>query len=111
MSPLEIERNQLQNELEVLRRTSDQRLDRIEKKIDQLSDAMVTLARAEEKLIGIEKNNINLVDRINRHSEKIDNLESQLDEARNTISIMTKGMYLILSSFIVTIASKVIGVF
>ena len=91
----ERDQQQMQNDIELLRRTSDSRLERIEKKIDQLSDAMVTLARAEEKLIGIEKNNQVLYDRMNRHSEKIDQLEAQVDENSNTIAIMTKAIWLL----------------
>jgi hypothetical protein len=34
------------------------RLDRIEEKIDKLSDAVVSIARAEEKLAGLESLNI-----------------------------------------------------
>ena len=48
------------------RETQSQRLDRIEDKIDKLSDAMVSLARAEEKLIAIEKNNHSSLERMNR---------------------------------------------
>jgi len=37
------------------RETQTSRLDRIEEKIDKLSDAMIALARAEERLIAIER--------------------------------------------------------
>ena len=45
----------------------NQRLDRIESKIDTLSDAMIQLARAEEKLSNIESNTRNQYERLNRH--------------------------------------------
>jgi hypothetical protein len=35
--------------------SDDQRLDRIESKIDKLSDAMITIARVEEKMINMEQ--------------------------------------------------------
>ena len=57
------------------RETQSQRLDRIEDKIDKLSDAMVSLARAEEKLIAIEKNNHSSLERMNRFSQKLDDIE------------------------------------
>ena len=43
----------------------DDRLSRIEEKIDKLSDAMISLARAEEKLLSIETSNQNQYKRIN----------------------------------------------
>ena len=49
----------------MVKETQAQRLDRIEDKIDKLSDAMVSLARV-EKLIAIEKNNHSAVERMNR---------------------------------------------
>lgn len=103
----EIDKQQMQNDIEVLRRMSDSRLERIEKKIDQLSDAMVTLARAEEKLIGMEKNNQIIYDRLNRHSEKIDHLEATCDDNANTIAIMTKGMWLLFGTAVMAIVSRV----
>ena len=71
------------------RRRDDGRLDRIEKKIDQLSDAMVALARTEEKLVSIEKNNSAAYDRLNAHGRKLDEIESRLvkqESQMNTIS-------------------------
>ena len=42
------------------------RLDRIEDKIDKLSDAMIDLARAEEKLINFERSNQQLLARVDK---------------------------------------------
>ena len=44
----------------------DDRLTRIEEKIDKLSEAMISIARAEEKLIAIETAHQNQYKRINR---------------------------------------------
>ena len=62
------------------RETQSQRLDRIEDKIDKLSDAMVSLARAEEKLIAIEKNNHAGIERMNRFSQKLDDIEKKVEQ-------------------------------
>lgn len=51
------------------------RLDRIENKIDSLSEAMISLARAEERLIAIETTNNQQYERVNRLSTKIDAVE------------------------------------
>ena len=73
--------------------TQTQRLDRIEEKIDKLSDAMISLARAEEKLIAMEKSNHAHYERMNRFSEKLDNIEKQVDENARTVKIINTIMY------------------
>ena len=74
------------------------RLDRIETKIDQLSEAMISLARAEEKLIGMEKNAQNAYERLNRHSEKIDELDGTIKEMSARQELMMKFMWLIVTA-------------
>lgn len=66
------------------------RLDRIETKIDKLSDAMISLARAEEKLIAIEKNNHSNYDRMNKFSMKLDDIERKVNENAHTVGIINK---------------------
>jgi len=68
----------------------ESRLDRIERKIDDLSEAMISLARAEEKLTSIEKNNFASYERMNRFSRKLDNLEKMVDNNTRTVSIITR---------------------
>ena len=69
---------------------SDQRLDRIEEKIDKLSDAMVSLARTEEKILNMEMNHKNQYERMNRFSEKLDNIERKVEENAHTVSIINR---------------------
>ena len=47
------------------------RLDRIEEKIDRMADAMISIARAEEKILAIEQKHSAQYDRINKLSEKM----------------------------------------
>lgn len=70
--------------------TQAKRLDRIETKIDKLSDAMISLARAEEKLIAIEKNNHSNYDRMNKFSLKLDDIERKVNENAHTVGIINK---------------------
>lgn len=81
------------------------RLDRIEEKIDKLSDAMISLARAEERLISIETNNANQYERINKMSLKIDNLQSEVDKAKYTNRAISKLFWVILASISGTLAA------
>jgi len=89
--------------------TQNQRLDRIEEKIDKLSDAMISLARAEEKLIAIEKNNHAHYERMNRFSEKLDHIEKQVDENARTVKIINAVMYALIVAVIGGIANTFIG--
>lgn len=70
--------------------TQAKRLDRIEEKIDRLADAMIALARAEEKLIAIEKNNHANMERMNRFSMKLDDIEKKVDDNARTVLIINK---------------------
>lgn len=87
------------------RETQADRLNRIEEKIDKLSEAMIALARAEEKLVAIEKNNHNNFDRMNRFSQKLDDIEKKVDDNARTVSIINKVVYLISVAVIGTIVN------
>jgi hypothetical protein len=88
------------------RETQTQRLDRIEEKIDKLSDAMISLARAEEKLIAIEKNNHANFDRMNRFSQKLDDIEDKVIDNTRTINVITKMFWLVIGAASVAIATE-----
>jgi|TARA_R110000744_G_scaffold31088_1_gene73331 phage shock protein A len=70
--------------------TDDNRLDRIEQKIDKLADAMVSLARTEEKILAMEENHRNHYERMNRFSQKLDAIEIKVNENAHTVSIINK---------------------
>jgi len=70
--------------------TQVKRLDRIEEKIDKLADAMVTLARTEEKILSIEKENHNHFERMNRFSEKLDTLQRTVDDNARTVLLINR---------------------
>lgn len=75
----------------------DSRLDRIESKIDDLSKAMISLARAEEKLTSIEKNNYASYERMNRFSRKLDHLEKIVDDNARTVAFITRLFWIAMS--------------
>lgn len=77
----------------------ESRLERIEQKIDKLSDAMIDLARAEEKLINIEKQNNQHFERMNRFSARMDELEDEVTEQGKTVKVM---------QFVLSIATTVV---
>lgn len=66
------------------------RLDRIEEKLDKLGDAMISIARAEEKLIAMEQKHAAQYDRMNRFSEKLDSIEKTVQQNTNTVDLYNK---------------------
>ena len=76
--------------------TQSARLDRIEEKIDRLSEAMIALARAEERLMSIEANNTQQYLRMNKLSEKIDALDDAVKETQRTTSTINRLFWAIL---------------
>ena len=66
------------------------RLDRIEDKIDKLSVAMVSIARAEEKLVNMEQKYMAQYDRMNRFSEKLDTIEDAVRANASTVMMINK---------------------
>ena len=61
------------------------RLDRIEEKLDKLAEAMIAMARAEEKIIALQDDHENMRERLNKLSVK-------LDEITNVMSPSSKAM-------------------
>lgn len=67
-----------------------QRLDRIEDKLDKLADAMVAMARAEEKLEALQNEHNKMYERVNRLSAKLDDIENGVQENSNTVKVINK---------------------
>ena len=53
---------------------TDQRLDRIEQKLDEIAYIMVSLAKAEEKIESLKDDHDKMYERINRLSQKLDDI-------------------------------------
>jgi len=68
----------------------ERRLDKIEEKIDRLADAMVSIARAEEKLAQMETKQSAHYDRMNRFSQKLDDIEVQVRDNASTVNLINK---------------------
>lgn len=62
------------------------RLDRIEAKIDKLSDTVVAIARAEEKLLNLEVQKREIVDRLDNHEERLDRHSERLNSGAVTLN-------------------------
>lgn len=85
---------------------TNDRLGRIETKLDQLADAMVAMARAEEKLIGLKEDHDRAFERMNRLSQKLDAIERQVSENAQTVSIINKLFWVAIISVTGSIAAQ-----
>jgi DNA repair exonuclease SbcCD ATPase subunit len=70
--------------------TTGKRLDRIEEKLDKLTDAMVAIARTEEKMVALQDDHDNMRDRLNKHSEKLDEIERIVLDNNKTVCFIHK---------------------
>ena len=82
------------------------RLDRIEEKLDKLTDAMVAMARAEEKIINLQEDQYNMFERMNKHSEKLDEIERVCNDNHRTICVIDKLFWVVSVAVIGSIVAQ-----
>jgi ribosome-binding ATPase YchF (GTP1/OBG family) len=87
--------------------TNAKRLDRIEEKLDRLTDAMVAMARAEEKIIALQDDNENMRERLNKLSVKLDEIQKTVDDNSRTVGIINKVVYVAVAAAIGTYVTHV----
>ena len=83
------------------------RLDRIEDKLDKLTDAMIVMARAEEKLVQLEKNHTAHFERMNRFSEKLDAIERKVEDNAHTVRTINKLFWIAITVAASAIAANI----
>lgn len=86
---------------------SNTRLDRIEAKIDKLADAMISVARAEEKLVSMEQKYVTQYDRMNKFSAKLDELEKLVTQNAITVNTINKLFWIAIIAMAGAIATNI----
>jgi len=86
---------------------TEDRLNRIEEKIDKMSEAIVTLARFEEKLDNYGKYREESWTRMNRFSEKLDRIEKKVDENAHTVGLINKLFWVAIVAFSGAVAAQI----
>mgnify|MGYP003626982633 CR=1 FL=1 len=69
------------------------RLDRIEDKLDKLTEAMILMARTDEKVSALRDDHDNTFQRLNRLSQKLDDIEKKVDDNHRTVRLINKLVY------------------
>jgi len=85
----------------------ERRLDKIEEKIDRLADAMVSIARAEEKLAQMETKQSAHYDRMNRFSQKLDDIELQVRDNASTVNLINKLFWVAIVAVAGAVAAQI----
>jgi hypothetical protein len=68
--------------------SDNNRLDRIEDKLDKLTEAITAIARAEEKLIALEKDRIVLMLKLDGIDDRLKYLEAEANQGRGVIKFI-----------------------
>lgn len=74
------------------------RLDRIEEKIDKLSEAMIVIARTEEKMLAMEQRFLGQFDAITLLREEVGQLKTETADNSRTVAVITKVFWIIVVS-------------
>ena len=77
-----------------------QRLDRIEDKIDKLADAVIAIARAEEKLLGLEQISMDLHRKVTDIEERLRKVEDSSNNSAKELNIINKIFWIAISALI-----------
>ena len=88
----------------------NKRFDRIESKIDKLSDAMVTLARTEQKIMSMEAEKNNITERLNRHSEKLDDIAEKVADNVRTVAMVNRITWAVVAAVVGVLVKSFMGV-
>ena len=80
------------------------RLDRIEEKIDRMSEAIIALARAEEKIQALTESVKLQNDALLDLTKRIDEVESTVQMNTSTVQIINKIFWIIISAAAVAVS-------
>ena len=84
---------------------TQQRLDRIESKIDKLAEAIISLARADEKLLQLENDKKFLMEKMVKFEERLLQVERNTSETVSSLSFISRFFWIGMSA----IGATVIG--
>ena len=76
------------------------RLDRIEEKIDKLADAVVSIARAEEKLAGLEQLNIEQHRKLQDVEDRLRIVETKVHDVEGAVGILNKIFWIAITALV-----------
>ena len=85
-----------------------QRLDRIEEKLDQMAQAIIALARAEEKISSLAEFNKQQSEQIQSLINRIDRVEQLVNSNASTVNVINKIFWVIIVGLISAVTWELI---
>lgn len=83
------------------------RLDRIEEKIDKLSEAIISLARAEEKIHNLQDDVSNTLSKLKDLDEHVRYIESKTLNNENKLNALSKFFWVIVTAVATAVTGSV----
>jgi len=80
--------------------TQEQRLEKIEVKLDRLADAVVSIARIEERVATVLRQNDRFFTRMDKIEQRLDDVESQSNVNSNTGRFIERFMWIVVAAAI-----------
>lgn len=90
------------------RETQNDRLDRIENKLDKLSEAIVSLARAEEKIQSMEKFLHQQMDMMLEGQKRLEAVEKSARDNATTINVINKLFWIVMAAVAASITGMLV---
>ena len=87
--------------------SNNARLARIEDKMDKMAEALITLARVEEKMEMYNKYRDESWNRMNKFSEKLDRIEAQVQDNAATVGLINKLFWIVIVAVSGAIAAQI----
>lgn len=88
--------------------TDKMRLDRIESKIDKMTEAVIALARAEEKIVNLDKSTQILLKRMVDQDERLWAVETAQRDNTSTVKTIKSLVWTTISALITTAAGAIL---
>ena len=92
----------------MVRETQNDRLDRIENKLDKLSEAIVSLARAEEKISQMEKFLHQQMEMLVDNQRRLEAVEKNVMSNATTINVINKLFWIVMAAAATTITGMLL---
>lgn len=88
--------------------STEERLSKIEEKIDKLSETLITLARVEEKISDLEIRRAESHERVNRLSASVDRIETQCTQMSAKVELSNKIIWGLSATVVVALISEIL---
>ena len=82
------------------------RLDRIEAKLDQLAEAVIALARAEEKIKALKDDHEDMNNRMSNLERQCSEIKQAVDENSRTIQVINKFFWIFVTAITAVVAGQ-----